>query len=275
MFLLESPEPIDFTEEVSLRLQQRVRIPDLTPPFEITEHIKQRISRRIGRNIRADESKLIWRRDNPGLRLNKIKQVIGPETKISPAEVKPSESVVHAVSINDVSVSKDRLTADLDVDKNDTLERSLVFVQVLEEQGERFYKVFRGEIKPRANRQREHVDARMTEILLAEEDEKSSVLPAGMESARSGSVFLLDKKLEHILDSYRYTYIYVDVDVKVLQDGTANRALIIPVSGSSHRQLSQSYYRLKFSLSKKRWITTDPADDINQYHSETTLSFSL
>lgn len=275
MFLLESPEPIDFTEEVSLRLQQRVRIPDLTPPFEITEHIKQRISRRIGSNIRADESKLIWRRDNPGLRLNKIKQVIGPETKISPAEVKPSESVVHAVSINDVSVSKDRLTADLDVDKNDTLERSLVFVQVLEEQGERFYKVFRGEIKPRANRQREHVDARMTEILLAEEDEKSSVLPAGMESARSGSVFLLDEKLEHILDSYRYTYIYVDVDVKVLQDGTANRALIIPVSGSSHRQLSQSYYRLKFSLSRKRWITTDPADDINQYHSETTLSFSL
>jgi hypothetical protein len=276
LILLESPEPIDFSEEVTLRLQQRVRIPDAIAPFDISDRIKERLPRRIGRDVTIARSGRTIQPDCPAKRAEKIKKALEPEGLLNELDGKQLKgTLTDQIKLQDVSFAGNVISVDLELDKKDLSQRELVLVRVLQDIHGRHYEVYRCTIRPKANRGKVQAQANLTEVVLAESDTKSAVFPSDIQSAPAGSVFVLDGKLERILDCYRYHYVYYDIDVKVLQDSTAHRALIIPVSGSNHRKLQSGFYRLTFSLTRKRWTTTDPADDINQYSQTGTLTLNI
>jgi hypothetical protein len=65
------------------------------------------------------------------------------------------------------------------------------------------------------------------------------------------------------------------VDVRVLQDGPGRRALVIPVAGGAATGLVPETYRLELALDRQRWETTEPIDDVNRYRGSATLSLAL
>jgi hypothetical protein len=64
----------------------------------------------------------------------------------------------------------------------------------------------------------------------------------------------------------------VPVPVEVLQSGDARRALVIPADGGP---FETGPHRLTLSLSRRRWPTTDPADDVNTYQGTATIPVDL
>ena len=71
------------------------------------------------------------------------------------------------------------------------------------------------------------------------------------------------------------TEVDVEIPVRVLQSGDARRVLVIPLSGVAASALSPGPYRLILRLSRRRWETTDPADSLNTYEREATLHLDL
>jgi hypothetical protein len=66
------------------------------------------------------------------------------------------------------------------------------------------------------------------------------------------------------------------VDVRVLQNGSADKVLIVPVDGAgAATTLSVGQYLLRFRIERRRWTTTDAADSLNSYLRETTLTLSV
>jgi hypothetical protein len=61
----------------------------------------------------------------------------------------------------------------------------------------------------------------------------------------------------------------------VLQDATGLRALVIPASGAALLPLSAGTYRLRFTLDRRRWQTTDPPNDLTRYQRTAELQFSF
>ncbi len=64
----------------------------------------------------------------------------------------------------------------------------------------------------------------------------------------------------------------VDVPVQVIASGDSRRAIIVRANGT---QFATGAHRLALSLSRRRWETTDPADDQNTYAATVTLTLAL
>ena len=67
----------------------------------------------------------------------------------------------------------------------------------------------------------------------------------------------------------------VEVPVQVLQNGDGHRALVIPLAGGGATALSPGRHRLTFRLTRERWPTTDPPDDLSTYVREATIALDL
>jgi hypothetical protein len=82
--------------------------------------------------------------------------------------------------------------------------------------------------------------------------------------------------LQDIIDVFIPKFKWTPLSVTVLQDATAQRALVIPaVGGGALSPLSSGTYRLQFTLDRRRWQTTDPPNDLNRYQRSATLQFSF
>jgi len=104
-----------------------------------------------------------------------------------------------------------------------------------------------------------------------------SDLAAELQAARPGALFLLTSDLIELIGRWDMLPVEVDVpvDVRVLQNGDARRALVIPITGGAASVLPVGPYRLTLSLARKRWETTDPTDDINSYQRSVTVRFDV
>jgi hypothetical protein len=104
-----------------------------------------------------------------------------------------------------------------------------------------------------------------------------SELPAALGGAEPGTVLLVTNDLVRVLGRGRLQPADVDVEVpvQVLQNGDGRRALIIPLAGSAATALSPGSHRLTFRLTRRRWQTTDPEDDLNTYAREATIALDL
>jgi len=69
---------------------------------------------------------------------------------------------------------------------------------------------------------------------------------------------------------------YVPIAVRVIQDGSARRALIVPMSNAVVPQsLAPGHYRLTLAMDRARWSTTAPPDDLSHYRDTATLTLEL
>jgi hypothetical protein len=72
------------------------------------------------------------------------------------------------------------------------------------------------------------------------------------------------------------TWHYEDVALRIVQDGAARHALIIPMSDAlAPTSLGGGQYRLTLTLDRARWSTTAPPDDVNRYHDSASAVFVL
>ena len=104
-----------------------------------------------------------------------------------------------------------------------------------------------------------------------------SDLPAALASADPGTVLLVTNDLMRLLGRARLQGADVDVEVpvQVLQNGDGRRALVIPLAAGAATALGPGGHRLSFRLTRRRWATTDPADDLNTYAREATIVLDL
>ncbi len=93
----------------------------------------------------------------------------------------------------------------------------------------------------------------------------------------AGVIVAIDPRLNQIIDwYYPNRWVCQDVALQVLQDETAKRALLIPMSnGETPQRLSANQFRLNFTMDRVRWKTTDVPDEKNHYHDDTTIELAL
>jgi hypothetical protein len=91
---------------------------------------------------------------------------------------------------------------------------------------------------------------------------------------RPGDRLVLDR--DDRFTGIRLERIATDVPILVLQNGAANTALVLPLDAAGNAAvLAAGDYTLKARLVRRRWQTTGPADALNTYERETTLSLRL
>jgi len=259
LFLIESPEPLDLTEEIDLRLERRERVgirPEVVPSGErqVTE------LRRAGRGERAR-------------RVTETRRRFREETFAGRA---PQEATSGAGTIfQDVTRQGDRLAVELDgralAAAGVSLEQ-LILVEVASDGRLRFH---RGRPARRPVHGRETIRARLAEDPTVRSEELSSRLAKELSVLPAGAVVALDETLSRLVDWWRPAYRYVEVDVAVLQDGSGRRVLIIPLAGGSVSPLASGVYPLTFNLDRARWQTTAAVDDLNHYRRTAVLGLTL
>jgi hypothetical protein len=90
-----------------------------------------------------------------------------------------------------------------------------------------------------------------------------------------GVVVAVDPARGVVIDGLLPHWEWQDVAVRVLQDETALRALLIPVDAAGDAiALAGARYRLEFVLDRPRWSTTDPPDADNRYRDEAAITLA-
>lgn len=265
LFLLESPEPLDFTEEVTLKLERRVRVggpvvdpfpfDDLFPPVKMLPREVRSEERRIGR---IDDARRLVRES-----LTLAEGVV--------REIAPSQPP-QALKILDVAQTGDVLQIELDASFP---AGNVVFAEAADVGGERRLRFYAGVVERKAGGGRATVRAELVDESVADIGRSSVLYPQEVENLRKGELIALTPDLKGILDWFRPRWIYVPVETRVLQDGVGQRAIIIPLSAGSASPLSGGEYRLGLTLERKRWQTLDPPDDLNRYRRTTTMRLSF
>jgi hypothetical protein len=241
--LIESPEPLDFTADTTVTLVGRqVRRP--RPP-------RPRPAVPDGRTL-ADRLTTLARQP------------------ASPVPVRGGRPSVDEAII-DVEVDRDELRLHLHPALADAGELAVVL-----NGADGTLDLYRGIVRPPWLRGH-------PAILLAVGAGRIGHLPQGSDltgelpTAQPGALFLMSSDLIDLIGRWDDLPVEVDlpVDVRVLQNGDARRALVIPVGGAAASALPSGPYRLTLSLARKRWGTTDPVDDVNSYERSVTLRFDI
>lgn len=104
-----------------------------------------------------------------------------------------------------------------------------------------------------------------------------SRLAAELATAQPGAVLLASNDLVDLLGRWDGQPLEVDVeiDVQVIQNGDGRRALVVPVIGIATPGFANAPHRLTLSLSRDRWESMDPPDQLNTYARSATLSLDL
>jgi hypothetical protein len=104
---------------------------------------------------------------------------------------------------------------------------------------------------------------------------KTAVLIADERGRLTGVVVAIDPNRGRVIGVSQPRR-WESVEVRVLQDETARRALLIPVDGANAaRLLSTDRFRLQFEMTRARWETTDPPDADNRYQSSATVTLNV
>lgn len=250
LLLLESPEALDFSQEIQLRLSRRDRVP-FPFPFELAAAAPPP-SRKV--RIARDRERL--------LRLE--------------AGASPAATAGLKPTLLDVSPSGEGridLNLDLTALKESAPGEKLVIVQALGRGADRRLRVYAASA-PAASRGEAMVRARQTDEVKTL-GPVSSLVTSKLAKLEEGAFALLRHDLQNIFDIFRPRFVWTALDSNVLQDATGRRALVIPVSGSGALALGPGTYRLRFDLSRNRWETSDPHDDLNRYQRTATLILSF
>jgi hypothetical protein len=243
--LLESPEPLDFTEEIAVTLTHRVRVapPPVRPPRAPIGPVAPSASQAPGIRERLQAIAFAPPPIDGGRGLPPVDQAI--------LDVAPRGHGL-ALQLAPAFGAAGRLSAIAFPSGTPIL--------------------YEGPVRP-------GLAAGLPAIMLADPVGPLGALPAGSElpdaiaNAEADTVLLASEDLRRLFGVWppHPTEVDVAIPVEILQSGDARRALVIPLSGQNATPLSPDTYRLSFRLVRKRWETTDPVDALNTYDDSATL----
>jgi hypothetical protein len=274
LLLIESPEPLDFTEEIVLALSQRVVVSDVFDTFSGSTTLAERL--KSGSEPGPVPAQTVRERRRVES-LSDLRKAIGLASESTTEEVKTKSGLEEQFVISDLVHSGDALRVEFDpatIPARTRGSEEMVFAEVVELKEERRLRLFAG-VVDRSGR-RAVVQATQRDELILTPGKGSTVVSESIAQLEKGRIAVVDASLTNILGLFRSHFAFEAVNVRVLQDGTGQRAIVIPISSpTTSRNLTAGVYRLKFTLLRHRWKTNDPADSLNQYLSEATLVLTV
>jgi hypothetical protein len=293
-FLLESPEPIDFSLEVKALLERRVAssgggtsvyplLPDLLsellgfrihvpgpiPPPVMGGQVPGRGPTPMPFDVHAE-----FARAEAALRTG---------TTESARNASAPEPPTSRGSIVGVSRRPTGIDVEMHLDPADARGLSddrVFFVETMDvsEAGTRL-RIYAGRIEGAAlERPVTRIRAEHTSEILLARDNTSASSSRVSEGARKGSVIAVVPGLVkggHIGVVSGVTYSYDPVDVRIVQSGSGQQALIIPMGGAGPAALVAGRYRLTLTMDRPRWATTAAPDDVSRYLDAATLTLDV
>jgi hypothetical protein len=267
--LVESPEPLDFTAEVTARLEHQVSTGGggvIDPPFG------DLIDLFLGSRTRAAPS--------PTPRASVVDDVL---RQLAGADTERAETVksVPSVRVIDVTRRVGGLDATLvleGVPSAGLADDRVLFVERTQSEELPRLRVYIGRLQP-SKRRGAMVRVRAVEsadlggLPTADPVFKGAfgrALAKGMVAIVPGIVALGGNGVVACP-----VFDFVPIAVRVIQNGSATRALIVPFNASVPQSLAPGHYRLTFAMDRARWSTNDPPDDVNRYRDSATLVFDL
>ena len=248
--LIESPEPIDFTEEVTIGLVARRRTGPGPLPFPRPP---------VGPVLGAATARRTL--------LDRFAELAAPPPRGDGGRELPS--------VDETILDVDAVGTDLRLMLHPALAGAGELAVVRVGDGGRAL-LYRGRVRPPLLRGR-------PAILQAAPFGALPRLPAGSElvdplaGAPAGMILLASGDLLALLGRRpsRPAEVDVQIPVAVLQSGDGRRAIVVSLSGTAATALVAGPHRLTFSLARRRWDTSDAVDDVNTYARAATISLLI
>jgi hypothetical protein len=249
LILLESPEPIDFTKDVSLecaRVRSQVQ-PRLVRPLPrvtsrsgaIAAAVRGRLARRVGARL-------------PDRVPERPKAII-----LSVVAIRDGIRVeLNAVALAETGAVQDEIT--------------------LAERTARGVAFYRGRLRrPPRRTKRIVVDMLQDSFMPSPGPVPPVPILRALVKLTIGTFALLDSDITEILDVFMPPQLEPPIELTILQDGTGLRALLIPHRGPLHQPLETSTYELRFAIDRERWPTKADPDAGSRYRTAATLLLNM
>lgn len=242
LMLIESSEPIDFSQEIRVELSRRDQ-GSLPPVVGPVAGVADRITRRKAR-IREE-----------------LRRVL--EVDASAAARRPRRN-----PLRDVTRHETHLEVRLDLDAIDGPAGRLRVVEAAGKKLQRKLIVYAFRLPPGATGEVSVRAVKTDEIVLG--PCHSSLVSPELANLPAGAFALVAPDFNLVLGTFIAGHVWTPLPVTVLQDASARRALLIPATS-----LAPGTYRLTLTLDRQRWPTQDPADELNRYTRSQTLQLEL
>jgi hypothetical protein len=278
LLLLESPEPLDFVQEVRIRVTRRQA--RRSGPARVLDRLRDR----IGDLIRIAVPGFDPRDPAPPVPIPRVPTPPGPGPRPLPFGAKPRVRDLLDAAL-DRGASGPKATPEHALEIVDAIERpggldvtilgkqglagELIFARRSDDGsgGVELYRAIMG--KPSGTSARAgaaKVHATRMDAATIDMDRVRHLIP----DLRPGAIAALDPRLGGVLGPHSTVYEWVEVTLTVLQDATSRRALIIPAA-----PLGAGTHRLRFQLDRARWRESEPAAADASYRRELELSLEL
>jgi hypothetical protein len=247
LMLFESPEPMDFSEEIRVDLSRRDH--GLHPPVTGTlGDTADRIASRKARS-RDDLLSALAIDETPGDRRPQPNPLLDVTRRGTDLDVRLNLSAIGAPAAGLLVVEA----------AGRVNQRRLVVYSL------RIPRGATGEVTVRA--------VRTDEIVLGP-GHSALVLPA-LAALPVGTFALVTADLSDILGTLIPGDVWTPVPLRLIQDAAGLRALLIPATGTTHSPLVPGTYRLTLTLDRQRWPSVDAPDEVNRYTRSQTLQLIL
>lgn len=257
--LLESPEPIDFTAEVSATLEHRVfKHGGLGGGIVVGT---QGTLQRTPLNIRDE----LTRADRAA---------------VSGASTASSAAPVAAIRVADIARHARGLDLELETDgigRRSLSSGRVMLVERIAGKANAQFRVYSGSIE--ATQDGVRVRARESDQITVLQPSGSVLNADVVNRLQPGDLALVVSGIAELGGTIVIAggyWTYEAVPMQIIQDGSARHALLIPMgAGGTPAGVSAGTYRLTLAIQRTRWATTAPSDDTNRYQDSATVSFIL
>jgi hypothetical protein len=278
--LIETPEPIDFVEEVTVRLERRVVTRPPRPGLDLSDLLGA-----LRETRRERSGTLPTGPSLAGARIDIASELVRAfEEEGQPRDPQAPDADPPADRFADdrgaiVSVHRRGQGIDISVEVADSTRdlrggRVVLFERIDTADERQRLRVYRGV-----------VDDRRGELLhiRADETETTTVVDPGRSALTTGFRGELERGeiVGVVLDPAGgltlggFTVTWEDVDVDVVQGAGGKSSILVPVSVGGATELTPGTYRLTLDMDRARWQTVEPADDLNRYRDSAQLSLTL
>lgn len=285
--LFESPEPLDFTEEIELQFFKRIQInlPETGLPWPERPELDPRI---INRPIVPEP--LLSKKTDKSLSINKLREDFKRKVfshseinlglknnAIDVDSAKLSKDIGRKSKILDIDIIDDNnLIFELQANKTDKFHiRSEQFLIVEKLGDNNNLKTFRGIISKYLPNGKIRVTAEKDQITNIPDRAINKKFIKKLKAAPIGSYLIYDDINKRFFDAFIPKFIWFPINLLVIQNSTSTRAIAIPISGSNHVPLTLGKYRLNWSINRQRWSTTDTPNDLNHYKKSKVIYIDL
>ena len=279
--LLESPEPIDFAEEVTVTLERRVTTPNGGPAIDLDD-------------LWPPTLEFPWEPwippPGPG-----PQPPPGPRPGPRPVDVRaellrgeatargiPETAVVTSIAASPLMTGVFRHARGIDVSFDPaTLPvgatgKPVLLLERVDAGAEPMsLRVYSGRIEIDRRGHRATVRAKESDratVLRPAESPFVSRIGSGLERGAMVGVILMPGGVVVVGGS---TVTWESVELRVVQANAGRRAILVPVAAGSAAELQTGTYRLTLEIERRRWETTDAADDVNRYTDAAQLTLTL